>query len=220
MLRKIRKYKRIVKGVSFGLLVLLIGSGAYYLWKSESNKLPDGIFQLVSAKHYSSQAKTWMEGKPGYGGTELKDFLIVKDLEIKDHTFFTFESSYGSFDNVSPFDFETDNNYKVAAWSKTLTPIRSVEEFDKETQDLIQKYFQTSQKALDQMASDRVELYQRRFEGKIVYEWDGQQLTLTFTNQKGDRIEEQVYRRLSSKEAQDLEERYQKAVDRYKGNKS
>ena len=223
MFKQVRGKRLVLLLLSLVLLLLGVGSG-YYIWKTETGKLPDGTYQLVSATYYSSKAKTWMDGKPGYEGLDLKDFLTVEDQEVKEYTFYTFESSYGAFDNVLPFDFETGNNYRVKAWSKTLKPILSAEDFQKETHDLIGKYYQTSsqvnQKAIDALEKTRAELYQERLEGKVVYDLDEDRLTLKTLDKKGKTIEKYAYRRLSSTDAKTLKNHYQKAVKKYKGNKS
>ena len=48
--------------------------------------------------------------------------MRVEDQEAKEYTYYTFESSYGSFDNVSPIDFETGKTIRLVLGLRLLSP--------------------------------------------------------------------------------------------------
>lgn len=217
---KFKWHRFLVKGIAGILIILGLMGGGYVFWRHHTGKISDGLYQLQTAKYYNSTTKTWMDGKPGYEGTKLKDFMRVEDQEAKEYTYYTFESSYGSFDNVSPIDFETGKNYKVSAWSRTFKPLVTPKDYQREVHSIVQKYYKASalvsQKDIDQMEKKLIDLYKRRSEGKISYEAKGNQLTVIIFDKKGKAIEKRSYKHLSGKDAKQLDANYQKAVKRYK----
>ena len=215
--KKSKRFKIIVAAIIAVFVLPLPGAG-YCLWRYQSGTIPNGTYQLISYRQYDKDEGKLVDAPEvviyeDYG-MELLDFVTVNGNQLKQYSYLV----SGSFKIVDYLDYKTGNDLIVNPWTKTLRPTWTATEYEDLVGDLVEENYErqdVSSKEVRAIKDSAVEEYKDSLKTSYSYRIQGNRLTLTIRNRKGELISERRFKRLSKDETKKLNYDYEKGKRAY-----